>query len=352
MSKKDQEITLKDLLLKLKEWKRYLQTKWILLLVVAILGCITGYMYANNSKPVYKADMTFVLSNSNQSGKLAGLAGQFGLDLGTSNDDVFSGDNIVELLKSQKIVKRALFRQIPSTKETLINLILDKENIRQEWEKNPYLKAAIPFPNNANSLSPLQDSLFAVIYKATSSYLKIGKKDKNLSFYQVSAESTDETVSYYFVKYLVDESANFYIETKTKSAKQNLDMLSKEADSLRNLLGGAITATAKASDETFNLNPAYQVERAASQQNQVKTNILGSAYGEVVKNLELAKITLQRETPLYQIIDEPFLPLLKIKLSKLKSMLLLSFILTFFTALILLLRLTLKHILASTNTIE
>ena len=92
-------------------------------------------------------------------------------------------------------------------------------------------------------------------------------------------------------------------------AKSSLDMLQREADSLRYLLGGAITTAAAQTDETFNLNPAYQVQRSSSQKSQVQATVLGTAYGEVVKNLELAKITLQRETPLYQILDEPSLPL-------------------------------------------
>jgi uncharacterized protein involved in exopolysaccharide biosynthesis len=73
--------------------------------------------------------------------------------------------------------------------------------------------------------------------------------------------------------------------------------------------------------------------------------VLGSAYGEVVKNLELAKITLQKETPLYQIIDEPFLPLSKTKPGKLKSMIVAGLLLFIITVFALLFRYTIKKIL-------
>ena len=86
-------------------------------------------------------------------------------------------------------------------------------------------------------------------------------------------------------------------------------MLQNEADSLRRVLGGAITSAGSQTDLTFNLNPAYQVQRAGAQQSQASAAALGQAYGQVLQNLEIAKITLQRETPLYQIIDEPTLPL-------------------------------------------
>jgi uncharacterized protein involved in exopolysaccharide biosynthesis len=42
-------------------------------------------------------------------------------------------------------------------------------------------------------------------------------------------------------------------------------------------------------------------------------------YGELVKNLELARMALRRETPLIQVIDTPLLPLDKNKLGRLKG---------------------------------
>ena len=97
-------------------------------------------------------------------------------------------------------------------------------------------------------------------------------------------------------------------------------MLQHEADSLRRVLGGAITSAGSQTDLTFNLNPAYQVQRSGAQQSQASASALGQAYGQVLQNLEIAKITLQRETPLYQIIDEPTLPLDMDKPGKLISL--------------------------------
>jgi uncharacterized protein involved in exopolysaccharide biosynthesis len=41
---------------------------------------------------------------------------------------------------------------------------------------------------------------------------------------------------------------------------------------------------------------------------------------QLVANLEMAKVTLRKETPLVQIIDAPILPLKKEKVSKLMSL--------------------------------
>ncbi len=120
-------------------------------------------------------------------------------------------------------------------------------------------------------------------------------------------------------------------------------MLQNEADSLRNVLGDAITSAGSQTDKTFNLNLAYQVRRSGAQQSQVKGSALGEAYGEVLKNLEIAKITLQKETPLYQIIDEPTLPLVKEKTGKLMGLIVGGFI----GAFLIITYLTIRKILAT-----
>lgn len=69
-----------------------------------------------------------------------------------------------------------------------------------------------------------------------------------------------------------------------------------------------------------NLNITKQVGSVDRQKKQIDLQVATTAYGEVIKNLEIAKITLQKETPLIQIIDQPIYPLKKEKISKLMSL--------------------------------
>lgn len=333
----EEQISLRDLLYKFKEWMAYLRSKWVIILIMALAGGIIGFIYSRLSKPNYKATLTFVLSSNSKSSSLASLAGQFGLDLGSMNEDVFEGDNIIELFKSQRIIKGALFKKITDSSKTLINLFIEETGIKKSWQQKENIKDLIPFPDDVSKLTPIQDSLVSEIHDIIiKKYLTLDKVDKKLSFYNVSTECGYSDVSFYLTTYVAKEAASFYIETKTKLAKQNLAMLQHEADSIRNLLGNFINATAQATDQTFNLNPAYQVQRTPIQQGQIGVTVLGAAYTEIIKNLEIAKITLQKETPLYQIIDTPFLPLKKIKLSGVITAAAGCFILTLFTILFLL----------------
>jgi len=241
---------------------------------------------------------------------------------GTTNNDVFSGDNILVLFKSKKMIKQVLFKKPPQSNEILANIIVRELKLDKQWKQKKRTENLFPFPHTGE-LSPVQDSLLREIYAIIiKQQLTVSRKDSKLSIYTVSTVSTNEVFACYLTRYLMDETANFYIATKTSTAKQTLQLLQKEADSLRRLLGGTITSTASEADRTFALNPAMQVQRAPAQTSQVRTAVIAATYTEIVKNLELAKINLQKENPLYQIIDAPEMPLVVKKASKLKALIL------------------------------
>ncbi len=63
--------------------------------------------YAWSKKPIYKAELSFALQDEKSGGGLdsaLGLASQFGIDLdGGGAGGEFSGDNLLELMKSRSI---------------------------------------------------------------------------------------------------------------------------------------------------------------------------------------------------------------------------------------------------------
>ncbi len=311
------EISLRDISFGVKKFFRFLLSIWLPILLAVIIGGSVGYVISKLIKPKYTATLTFVLSSESKTGSLSGLASQFGLDFGlNAGNDVFSGENILTLFRSKKMIKSVLFKKPPEHDEILINMLARDLELDRKWAKKQRTKDLFPFPQNQEQLSPIQDSLVReVYYIITEKLMTVSRPDKKLSVYELSTTSTDQTFACYLTKYLMAETAKFYIETKTSISKHNLQMLQREADSLRGLLGGTISSTASEAERTFNLNPALQAQRAPAQKSQVKATVLATAYGEVIKNLEIAKIALQKETPLYQIIDEPELPLKAKKLS-------------------------------------
>ena len=99
-----------------------------------------------------------------------------------------------------------------------------------------------------------------------------------------------------------------------------MDILQHQADSIRAELNGAITGVATASDNVYNLNPAFNVKRTPSTRRQVDVQANTAILTQLVAQLELSKVSLRKETPLVQLIDRPILPLQKERVSRLKSL--------------------------------
>jgi len=51
--------------------------------------------------------------------------------------------------------------------------------------------------------------------------------------------------------------------------------------------------------------------RVGTAKKQIEAEMLGTLFGELTKNLEITKLTLEREEPTIQIVDSPTLPLEK-----------------------------------------
>ena len=152
--------------------------------------------------------------------------------------------------------------------------------------------------------------------------LSVSQKDKKVSIIYIDFTSENELFSKLFTESLVKEVSDFYIETKSKRAKINVMILEKQTDSIRAELNAAISGVATASDNTFNLNPALNIKRVPATKKQVDVQANTAILTQLVQNLELAKVSLRKETPLIQEIDKPMLPLEKVKTSKAKMMIL------------------------------
>lgn len=304
-----EKLTLKDLIQLFKSWFFYLLSKWYIILLFVLIGAGYGYYKTYKILPTYAANITFVLSTETKSaaGGLGGLAAQFGLDAGAGgNENVFSGDNIIELFKTRKIAERALLQKIEGTN------VCFAQYIHETVKGNKPLNLG-EFSSKTEALSPAQLAIVRKYSSLLSKSISVYKKDKKLSYYTITASGTNEGFVYYAANLILKETSDFFIETKTKIARKNLALLEKEADSLYSILNGTMQQSANIADKTFNINPSLIKQRAPVQMNQARLTALGAAYTEVMRQLELAKINVQKETPLYQVIDDPVRPLKAIK---------------------------------------
>ena len=332
------EISLKELIQKIQEWIAYLKTQWKLIIGIAAIGGILSFVYASFQKPNYIAIATFVLEEDQGGGSGAlGLASSFGFDLGGGGGGLFTSSNIIELMKSRLVVEETLLKpvQVAGKEISLADYYIQLNELKEGWTKNPNL-ANINFPANADrtKFSLEQDSiLYGISSGLTKNNLVIAPKDKKVSIISLTVKTENELFSKLFCEQLLKETSDFYIETKSKKSRLNVDILQHQVDSIRAELNNAITGVATASDNVYNLNPAFNVKRTPGTRRQVDVQANTSMLTQLVAQLELSKVNLRKETPLVQLIDRPILPLEKQKLSRLKSMIIGSFLAGFLTIL-------------------
>ncbi len=317
------EISIKQLIIIIKDWWNYLYSKWLIITIFGVMGGVLGVSYAYFQKWTYTAELSFALEDDKGSGGLGGalgLASQFGFDLGGSGGGAFAGDNLLVLMKSRSMFQKALLTtvEVNGKKQTLAELYIDYNDIRKGWEKVPKLKSVQFLPcTDPSKFTIEQDSILGVFHKSIlKKELTVEKLDKKLSIIIVRVNSKSELFAKYFTEAITKEVSDFYVETKTKKSVENLRVLQHQTDSVRNELNLAIYGVATSVDINPNPNSSRQVLRVPSQRRQVDVVANQAILTELVKNLEVSKVSLRRETPLIQVIDYPVFPLDKDRLGK------------------------------------
>jgi uncharacterized protein involved in exopolysaccharide biosynthesis len=346
------EITLKELLEKVKEWYSYLVSQWKVIVLASVIGAALGLSYSFIKKPIYTATLSFALEDEKSAGgglgSALGLASSLGLDLGSSGGGAFSGANLTELFKSRSMVAQTLMQPVLDGKDTisLAELYIRTQEWRDKWQEKPKLKA-LQFPplTKPKYFTRVHDSIMGVMYADLSkTSLTVAQKDKKISIISIDVKSENEAFAKAFSETLAKQVSDFYVDTKSKKARMNMAILQKQTDSIRAELNGAITGVAVANDNTFMLNPALNVNRTPSAKRQVDVQANTAILTELVKQTELAKVTLRKETPLIQVIDRPVLPLPKEKFGKAMGIVLGGLLAGFLTVLVLIVRRVLREL--------
>ncbi|HBT94125.1 MAG TPA: lipopolysaccharide biosynthesis protein [Chitinophagaceae bacterium] len=335
------EISLKELVLKIKEWYQFFLTKWKLIVLAGIIGGLIGFTYAYFQKPTYKAVLTFALEEEKSGGGMSGLGGlasQFGFDIGGSGGGAFAGSNLIELMKSRLLVEKTLLNPIEVNGKTIsiAEYYIQINKMREAWDENPAFKNIQFLPNaDRASFTLQQDSILKGIFSAVTSptSLTIGQKDKKVSITSIEVVSSNENFSKIFCENLAKETSEYYVEIKSKKARLNVEILQHQVDSVRGQFNTSINEVAFASDGIFNLNPALKSKGTQPAKRQVDLQINTTMLTSLVSNLEMSKMALRKETPLIQVIDKPIFPLEKEKVGKLKSLVLGGFLAGFLTVL-------------------
>ncbi len=317
----DDKITFGELIRRGAGWIKIFRKKWRVLFYGLCLGGILGLIASWIKDPVYTAETTFVIEESGSSGMggLSGLANLAGVNLGSlgSRSGLFQGDNIMELYRSESMLSTTLlspFKGRNDSVQLLVERYVAFHKLPQKWGDEVDF-SQLNFHQPRAEFSVEQDSVIKEIVKVIrKENLAVSKPDRKLSIIKVMVKSKDEAFAKVFNEQLVENVNQFYYETKTKKTAENLEVLQHQADSVRKILDKNLKTYAGMQDQRPNPNPLMQSLTVEAQSKEVDIEVTATAYGEIIKNLEIAKINHRNSSPLIQVVDSPRYPLTESKL--------------------------------------
>ena len=311
---KEEKISLKNVFQGFKEWLVFIMDQRKKIVYGTLITLVLPLSYNYLKSPVYYANTSFVLENdaSASLGGLSSLASMSGINTSSlmSASNLFQIDNIQELYRSNNMLKQALLEEVTVNGKTqkLIDYFAVAQNLEKKWIKEKvYLK---DFYKDKKLYSRAQDSVLKEAIKLIEKdFLIVAKPNRNTSILNVGFKHKDEVFAKIFNEVLVNKVNSFYYKTQTKKTAFNLNVLQVQTDSVKRLLDMSFLALAEIDQNIPNLNPLVKTAKVPYQKAMANLQANQAIYLEVVKQLELAKVTHRNKTPLIQIIDKPSFPL-------------------------------------------
>lgn len=314
--------------------------RWKQLLLAGILGGLLGIGIAWLIKPKYKASLSFLL-NENEGGmnlnlsSIAGLAGAYGMGGGGGQ---VNEDKLLFIAGSRNIIGQTLLKKaiVYGKEDLLVNHYIEEFKMLSGFGSDTALKDFERFTHSQLSeLTYAENKVLDKIYTnlqkgglyTVDAKKKAGIVAQGAGIITLNFTTKNEELSKQFIDHLYLVLSNFYIQKSTLKQLRSYELISHRADSIKAVLFEREGEGASYADQNKGLvrmQGRIELERAKRD-----VEMLSLMYAEVLKNQEVARFTLENQTPVFQVIDAPTLPLEKIKLSKLKTGLALAILFSF-----------------------
>ncbi len=332
----DDDITLKDVILRIKDYFRELLLNRKFLFVIAFLFAIYFGYKAFITKPAYTSTLTFMINKNDGGGigSVGAILGRFGF--GSKADG--NKDKIIQLNKSRRIIEKAVFKKvnIHNNEDYIANHIINyldslKKWSHVPWYKKPFSKQGIltGFHFTSDNTVKFGDTANTALKKIY--FILTGSKesgpgmmtngyDEDSGILHISVTTHDPMLSIEITNSIFDNLSEFYIEKTVEKQKATYNIVKMKTDSILNLLKKKEIELADFEDRSHGLFSSKSKLKELRLKRDVQK--LSLMYGESIKNLEIADFAVKNKTPFVQAIDRPLYPLEGEKRSTIKSFIL------------------------------
>jgi uncharacterized protein involved in exopolysaccharide biosynthesis len=314
-SELNKEFTARDFVNLLKRIKKSFVKNVFKLVFIATVGASLGFIFAYRSIPNYNAQLKFVMRsdpNSLSSG-ISGLSSILGGGTGLSGTG--SGlERIIELIGSDRILGNAILNEaeISGKRDLIINHYIELQAFRKKWEKDSSMKNVTYLPGVL--FSELNFTQRKVIKSVIGSLVSnkghrvVSKQfDKKSGVVTISVSHKSEDFSIELANSIYKELIEFYTDQSLAATSNNVQVLTRKADSIKYQLEITRKQYAKNTDQALGL--LLQEDKVENKSLAFKENMLSLMYAEVQKNLETLKYVEESSMPSFSIIDQPYSPL-------------------------------------------
>ena len=316
--KNNDETSFKGIIVAISDYKNELKKRLVIILAVAITFSLIGFGFSNIQEDRYNAVISFIVEEQSETSNLSALSGaasMIGLDVGGGATSSFNQQNIIELLKSRKIIERTLNNicEIEGKSDLLLNHYIRINNLITD-------STTINFSSNYYN-----DSITSIVwFSIIDNDMEILFQNDEANILNLSFESLNAEFAKNFTEIVIDEMSEMYIDHQTEKSRNTLNNLYNRSDSIFKDLKTSERNFAKVKDNNMRVMTASG--RLEELQYMREVEILQAVYLELRKNIELTHMSVLNETPLIQIVDKPVLPLENINRSTLFWIVIFSFL--------------------------
>ena len=289
-----------------------------------ILFAVLGVILALVSPTKYTASAKFIpqLSEGRTNSPLGGLASLAGINLSAimgSQPQEISPSLYPQIAESIPYRLALLEAKVGSNETSFRNYILDQSSglaILPLLKKYTIGLPGLLFNKQTDNNETLDNSLFQVtkedrgLFKFLAQVLSIDVDDQE-GLVSISVELSDRMVAAQLAQSATDLLQSNIIEFKSQSARNNLDFIERQHESKRQEFEEVQDSIAIFKDQNLNITSSLYQNQLSRLESQF--TVTSSVFQELAGQVEQAKIQVNKDTPIFTIIEPVSVPLERTK---------------------------------------
>ena len=305
----DDEISLKDIILKIKEWFSIVWPHRVLIILLSLVTGLTAALYTKfSTKPTYTASyqLFFQEESSGLSGAMR-LASSFGLG-GMGGGSASSSAAVQAFITSRNNIAHVMTVELENGR------LIDRY-YAVRLEENEEFKAH--YRANFGVNKRYTDSVLTQVFLSFNQGVLVAKFDKETGVLGFSAITHGEAFTYDLATQLVQNTEAQFMDWKRQKGLSAINSFQGKVDSLKFALDVTLRRFGEYQDQNKSLISA--VDKMEQMRLTIDMEALKVAYGEYIKALEMSKAELINLEGPFKYFDEPIFPLEKTKESARKA---------------------------------